>query len=98
MFSFSIRDPSRSSKPLIIYSSKSAPQDTSPGVPRKMNDFECVVPILNVKNFAASMDYYVTKLGFTKKWDWGDPPGFGCVARGKVEIFLSEGSQGQPGV
>jgi uncharacterized glyoxalase superfamily protein PhnB len=63
-----------------------------------MNDFECVIPILNVKNFAASMDYYVTKLGFSKKWDWGDPPSFGCVARGKIEVFLSEGGQGQPGM
>ena len=35
----------------------------------RMNQFECVVPILNVKNFAASMDYYLGKLGFTKKWD-----------------------------
>jgi hypothetical protein len=57
-----------------------------------------VVPILNVKNFALSMDYYVSKLGFTKKWDWGTPPSFGSVARGKVEIFLSEGGQGQAGV
>jgi Glyoxalase superfamily protein len=63
-----------------------------------MNEFECVVPILNVQNFAAAMDYYVNKLGFSKKWDWGDPPIFGCVARGKVEIFLCEGGQGQPGV
>ncbi|MGB7844500.1 MAG: bleomycin resistance family protein [Candidatus Acidiferrum sp.] len=62
-----------------------------------MNEFECVVPILNVKNFAASMDYYQNKLGFRKKWDWGDPPTFGCVVRGKVEIFLCEGAQGQPG-
>ena len=62
-----------------------------------MNDFECVVPILNVKNFAVSMDYYVDKLGFRKKWDWGDPPNFGCVTRGNVEIFLCEGAQGQPG-
>jgi hypothetical protein len=36
-----------------------------------MKDFECVIPILNVSNFAASMDYYVNKLGFTKKWDCG---------------------------
>jgi uncharacterized glyoxalase superfamily protein PhnB len=63
-----------------------------------MNEFEGVIPILNVKNFAASMDYYVNKLGFTKKWDWGTPPSFGCVARGKVEIFLCAGGQGQPGV
>lgn len=63
-----------------------------------MNDFECVTPILNVKNLQASMDYYVHKLGFEKKWDWGDPPDFGCVRRGQVEIFLCEGSQGQPGM
>jgi catechol 2,3-dioxygenase-like lactoylglutathione lyase family enzyme len=63
-----------------------------------MNQFECVVPILNVKNFAASMDYYVGKLGFTKKWDWGTPPTFGCVTRGNVEIFFCEGAQGQAGM
>jgi catechol 2,3-dioxygenase-like lactoylglutathione lyase family enzyme len=63
-----------------------------------MNQFECVVPILNVKNFATSMEYYVGKLGFAKKWDWGIPPTFGCVTRGKVEIFLCEGAQGQAGM
>lgn len=63
-----------------------------------MDDFEEVTPILNVKNFQASMDYYVQKLGFEKKWDWGDPPDFGCVKRGKVEIFLCQGGQGQPGM
>ena len=63
-----------------------------------MNKFECVVPILNVKNFAASMDYYVGKLGFAKKWDWGTPPTFGCVTRGSVDIFLCEGGQGQAGM
>jgi uncharacterized glyoxalase superfamily protein PhnB len=63
-----------------------------------MNQFECVVPILNVKNFAAPMDYYVNRLGFSKKWDWGTPPTFGCVTRGKVEIFLCEGAQGQAGM
>jgi catechol 2,3-dioxygenase-like lactoylglutathione lyase family enzyme len=63
-----------------------------------MNDFENVIPILNVQNFAASMDYYLNKLGFRKKWDWGDPPTFGCVTRGKVNIFLCEGAQGQPGM
>jgi catechol 2,3-dioxygenase-like lactoylglutathione lyase family enzyme len=62
-----------------------------------MNEFECVIPILNVQNFAVSINYYVNKLGFRKKWDWGDPPTFGCVTRGKVEIFLCEGAQGQPG-
>jgi catechol 2,3-dioxygenase-like lactoylglutathione lyase family enzyme len=62
-----------------------------------MNDFEEVVPILNVKDLPASIDYYVQKLGFEKLWDWGEPPTFGCVRRGKVEIFLCQGGQGQPG-
>ena len=63
-----------------------------------MNNFECAIPILNVKSLHSSMDYYVQKLGFEKKWDWGDPPDFGCVARGKVQIFLCQGGQGQPGM
>ena|ERR1051326_1476233 len=62
-----------------------------------MNNFTCVIPILNVKDFALSIDYYINKLGFQEKWDWGEPPTFGCVARGKVEIFLCEGGQGQYG-
>ena len=39
--------------------------------------FEGATPILKVKNFTASMEYYVNKLGFEKKWDWGEPPTFG---------------------
>lgn len=63
-----------------------------------MNAFECVVPILNVKDFAASVDYYMQKLGFAKKWDWGTPPTFGCVSRGNVDIFFCEGGQNQRGM
>jgi len=63
-----------------------------------MDDFHGATPILNVKNLAASMDYYINKLGFQKKWDWGEPPTFGCVARGNVRIFLCEGAQGQAGM
>src|SRR5260370_8737584 len=63
-----------------------------------MNDVEEATPILNVKCFDASMDYYVNKLGFQKKWDWGEPPTFASVGRGKVEIFLCQGAQGQPGM
>ena len=62
-----------------------------------MNKFEGVVPILNVRSFAASIDYYVRKMGFRKKWDWGSPATFGCVERDGVAIFLCEGAQGQPG-
>jgi ankyrin repeat protein len=56
---------------------------------RHTNRFELVVPILSVTDIRASLDYYVEKLGFEKKWEWGDPPDFACVARDQVELFLS---------
>ena len=62
------------------------------------NRFESAVPILNVRNVPASIDYYVEKLGFQKEWDWGTPPTFGCVHRDAVRIFLCQGAQGAPGV
>jgi len=65
-----------------------------------MPKFQCLTPILAVKNFAASVDYYVNKLGFDKKWDWpceSEHKDFGCVARDEIEIFLCERGQGQPG-
>jgi uncharacterized glyoxalase superfamily protein PhnB len=58
------------------------------------NRFELVVPILTVRDMAASIGYYVDKLGFTKKWEWGEPPDFACVARDEVELFLSLNPQG----
>ncbi len=60
-----------------------------------MNEFEGVVPILNVKSLAASLDYYVNKLGFKKNWEW---PGFASVGRGKIAVFLCQGGQGRPGM
>jgi len=62
-----------------------------------MNHFHGTIPILSVKDVSASIDYYVTKLGFTKKWAWGDPPSFGCVTRDKAQIFLCQDVQGHPG-
>ena len=40
---------------------------------------------------------YTEILQFEKFWDWGDPPDFGCVAFGDVQLFLCQGGQGQPG-
>lgn len=57
------------------------------------NRFEHVVPILIVKDIPASIDYYVDKLGFEKKWEWGDPPGFACVGRDEVELFLDQSTK-----
>lgn len=44
------------------------------------------------------MRYYTEKLLFQKLWDWGDPPTFGAVGLGKVEIFFCLGAQGHPGM
>lgn len=43
------------------------------------NEFEGAVPILKVRDLAASMDYYVNKRGFEKRWDAGALPGFGAA-------------------
>ncbi len=56
-----------------------------------------VTPILNVSNIQESFAWF-EKLGWKKAWDWGDPPTFGGVCSGKVEIFLCENGQGAWGV
>lgn len=55
-----------------------------------------VNPILNVSNIAESFDWFA-RLGWKKLWDWGDPPSFGAVGSGNVEIFLCENGQGGRG-
>jgi len=64
---------------------------------QNVNRFENMTPILNVKDVAASIDYYVEKLGFHLRWDWGSPPGFACVGRDAIQIFLCRDAQGAPG-
>jgi uncharacterized glyoxalase superfamily protein PhnB len=58
---------------------------------------ESLIPILYVRDFAEAMSYYTDKLLFEKLWDWGDPPSFGAVRLGKVEIFFCLREQGHPG-
>jgi len=62
-----------------------------------MSDLGSPIPILNVKNVPLSISHYVDKLGFKKDWDWGTPPTFASISRGKTCIFLCQGAQGQPG-
>ena len=64
---------------------------------RQMNRFEGSIPILSVKDVAASIRYYVDKLGFKKHWEWGDPPTFAAVTRDDVEIYFCRETQGKPG-
>src|SRR6185503_14061347 len=55
-----------------------------------------VVTILNVSDIEASFVWF-EKLGWSRGWDWGDPPTFGGVCSGEYEIFLCEGGQGGRG-
>jgi uncharacterized glyoxalase superfamily protein PhnB len=54
-----------------------------------------VVPILRVANLAASIDYYVERLGFTLQWR-AEP--VASVRRDGASVMLCEGDQGQPGM
>jgi predicted enzyme related to lactoylglutathione lyase len=58
---------------------------------------ECLTPILYVRDFAEAMKYYTGKLLFERLWEWGDPPEFGAVRLGNVEIFFCLEGQGHPG-
>ena len=57
--------------------------------------FEGVTPILRVQNLPASLDYYVSVLGF--KVDWHAPGIMASVSRGRCGIMLCEGDQGNFG-
>ena len=50
-------------------------------------------PILNVADIRESFAWFA-KLGWTKNWEWGTPPTFGCVGSGECEIFLCHQAQG----
>ena len=58
--------------------------------------FDCLTPILHVKDVRASIDHYVNVLGFKKDWEWENPPTFASVSRDKVSIFFCQGGQGSP--
>jgi uncharacterized glyoxalase superfamily protein PhnB len=58
---------------------------------------ECLTPIFYVRDFAEAMSYYTEKLLFKRLWDWGQPPSFGAVKLGNVEIFFCHQGQGHPG-
>ncbi len=66
-------------------------------MPKPQFNAECLTPILAVRDFREATDYYTRQLLFDLRWDWGDPPTFGCVSLGKVEIFFCLKAQGAPG-
>jgi len=55
-----------------------------------------ITPILSVTDLPASFAWF-EKLGWKKRWDWGEPPTFGAIGCGEFEIFLCQGAQGGRG-
>jgi predicted enzyme related to lactoylglutathione lyase len=56
--------------------------------------FENSIPILNVRDLAASIAFYERVLGFTLDWHAGDSA---QVSRDRGGVMLIEGAQGHPG-
>ncbi len=59
------------------------------GSPRMI---ENIIPILRVKNLAASLEYYNSVLGFSTDWAGED---FAGLSRDGCHLYLSAGDQGQ---
>lgn len=49
-----------------------------------------------VTDLNAAIDFYVTKLGFTLAFKWGDPPSFAGVNLDRAEIFLDQSQAPNP--
>jgi len=45
--------------------------------------------VLAVADVRQTVDFYVSVLGFKLHWLWENPPTFGCIGMGQIEIFLS---------
>jgi catechol 2,3-dioxygenase-like lactoylglutathione lyase family enzyme len=57
---------------------------------------KAVTPILNVSSYTESVAWF-EKLGWKEGWNWHEPPTFGGVVSGEVEIFLCQNGQGGRG-
>jgi hypothetical protein len=55
-----------------------------------------LIPIINVSSMDRSFAWF-EKLGWKKRWEWGDPPDFGAVGSGGSEIFMCLDCQGGRG-
>jgi hypothetical protein len=58
---------------------------------------ECIIPILRVAGLPASIQYYVSVLGFGVDWGGEDGSDMASISRGGHSIMLCQNQQGQPG-
>jgi catechol 2,3-dioxygenase-like lactoylglutathione lyase family enzyme len=59
--------------------------------------FESLIPILYSSDIERSIEYYIEKLAFEKKWIWDDEKTFGGASKDCVELFFCKLDQGNPG-
>lgn len=50
-----------------------------------------------VEDILAATDFYVTKLGFSLGFTWGEPPTFAGVTLGRMQMFLEKGTPSPKG-
>jgi uncharacterized glyoxalase superfamily protein PhnB len=50
--------------------------------------FQCVSPVFFCRDLGTALPYYVGKLGFTLKFQMGEPATYAIVSRDEVEIHL----------
>jgi GNAT superfamily N-acetyltransferase len=50
--------------------------------------------VFAVADVRETVAFYRDRLGFAERWLWGDPPTFGCIGTGVIELFLCQ----QPGL
>jgi len=60
-------------------------------------DCERQHPSFVVTDVRAAADYYITRLGFTEGFTWGEPPTIAGVNLGQVQMFLEQGTPNPAG-
>lgn len=63
----------------------------------KQPSVECIIPILSVKDLAASLDFYLRVLGFSLHWGGNPDDLMASVSRDNRSIMLCQGGQGHSG-
>ena len=57
-----------------------------------MIECEQLHPGLAVPDVLAAVDFYTSRLGFTRGFTWGEPPSIAGVNLGRVQVFLQQGT------
>ena len=81
---------------VAIFHRPAAHAQSSPTTAPAPLKFMQAAPILPVRNLTQSVDFYTTKLGFKREWDYGDPVALVCVGRDQHCIYLSQAGEGAP--